>query len=99
AVVQDLVRLLYPRGDRGGDDQLDVTEAAGLAAVLAEEAGGHQALFLRQADGAEQVGAVAAGRHGDQHVARIAERLDLAREDVVEAEIVAGAGDDRRVAE
>src|SRR5207247_716407 len=55
--------------------------------------------MLGGGEGAEDVGGVAAGGEADEEVACVAEGFDLAREDLVEAEIVGGAGDDGGIAQ
>ena len=63
-----------------------------VAAAFAAERGGDEPHGLGLLERGEDVGALAGGGDGDGHVARLAERLDLAGEDALEAEIVAGGG-------
>jgi hypothetical protein len=99
--VDDLdVDLLDPIGGlRERHDDRHVDERLGLAAALAEQADGRDALLLRGLDRVQDVGRVAAGRDREQEVALLPVRLDRAREHRVEAEVVRHAGELARVAE
>ena len=71
-----------------------VAEDAHLAAVVAAEANRGNADFLGLVEGLEDVFGVAGGGDAEEDVAGLAERLDLAGEDCVEAIVVACSGED-----
>lgn len=74
-----------------------VAEVAHSAAVVAGEADGGDAHFFGLIEGAEDVGGVAGGGDAEEDVAGLSEGFDLALEEVVEAVVVAGGGEDGRV--
>src|SRR5688500_10805759 len=96
---QKRVRLLDARGVVRGNDEWDVAPLADRPAPLAEEADGDQPPRTRRLRRADQVDAVAAGGHGNEDVTCVPQGLDLAGEDLVEGEVIAGAGEHGRVAE
>ena len=81
----------------GGDAEAEVAERRQLAARRAGEADHRHPLGLRRGDGGQDVGRAAGGGQREQHVARGAQRLDLAGEDAVVAIVVADRGQDRAV--
>jgi len=96
-VQDDLMRLLHVGAGGVGDEQFDVGLAVEGAAAAANQGERLDAARLGGADCFDQVGGVAARREEDEQVAGGAERLDLAGEDLVEAEIVGDAGERRAV--
>jgi hypothetical protein len=88
------VGLLDVHGDGGGDDDVVVAEGAHEATVVAGEADGGDAGFLCDVEGFDDVFGVAGGGDAEEDVAGLAEGFELAGEDVVEAEVVAGGGED-----
>jgi hypothetical protein len=96
-VFEGEVRLLDVHGDGRGDDNVVVAEGAHVAAVVAGEADGGDADDLGLSDSSDEVFGVAGGGDGQEDIAGLAEGLDLAGEEVVEAVVVAGCGEDRCV--
>src|SRR5256886_14570672 len=80
------VQLLDSRRVVRRDHERDVGERLQLAARLAQERDDGHVARLRRLRRADHVGTLAAGRVQRQHVARAGERLDLAREHLVEAQ-------------
>jgi hypothetical protein len=93
-VFEGEVRLLDVHGNGGGDDDVVVTEGAHLAAIVTREADGGDVHFFGLVEGLENVGRVARGGDAEEDVAGLAEGFELAGEEVVEAEVVAGSGED-----
>lgn len=91
------MHLLDARGRVRRHDQKMVGEPMQTAAALAAQGGCHQPHGFRLLQGLKDVRALARGRDGDGDIARLAERLDLAGENLVEAEIVAAGGERRCV--
>src|SRR5579875_852579 len=80
--------------DAGGGIRRHHEEMVGktpeVAAALAGEGRGHEPLRPRLPQRGEDIGAPARGGNGDGDVALPPERLDLAGEDALEAEVIAG---------
>ena len=93
-VLEGEVALLDVHGGGGGDDDVVVAEVAHFAAAVAGEADGGDALSGGLMEGLEDVGGVAGGGDAEEDVAGLAERFDLAGEDLIEAEVVAAGGED-----
>ena len=93
-VLEGEVALLDVHGGGGGDDDVVVAEVAHLAAAAAAEADGDDVHLAGLIEGAEDVGGVAGGGDAKEDVAGLAERFDLAGEDLIEAEVVAAGGED-----
>ncbi len=87
------VAFLDSGGDRGRDDQGVVNKALGLAAFSSEQADGSHAPFFCGEDGRDDVPAIAAGRKDNQHIPFRAQRLHLATEKTLEAQIIANGGE------
>src|SRR4051812_46362115 len=89
--------FLRRRAALAGDDEVAGCEAFGFAAATAEERERFDAKFLRFVERGDDVGRVAArGEHHDE-IAGLREAGDLAGENVIVAEVVADAGDERAV--
>src|SRR5580765_5449311 len=71
-----------------GDDHRFVDQACQRTTTLPQEGNGGNAYLARGAGGGEQVRALAAGAVQNEKVVGPAERLDLPREDLLEAEVV-----------
>ena len=82
---------------RGGHDQFHLGQTLGGAAAFAEEGQGGDTLGLRLLQRRQDVRGVAAGGENHEEIAGPAQAGDLAREDLIETEIVADAGDERAV--
>ena len=93
-VFKGEVRLLDVHGDGRGDDDVVVAEVAHFAAVVAGEADGGNARFFALVKGFDDVGRVAGGGDAEEDVAGLAEGFDLAGEELIEAEVVTGGGED-----
>ena len=93
-VFEGEVALLDVGGGGGGDDDVVVAEVAHLAAVVAGEADGDDVHLAGLMDGVEDVFGVAGGGDAEEDVAGLADSFDLAGEEVVEAVVVAGGGED-----
>ena len=93
------MHFLDAGGDVGGDDEAMVGEPFGGddAAVAPGETRGDEAEPARDAKRLDHVCRGARGRQADEEVPRPAEGLDLAGEDPLEAEVVAGGGQGRCV--
>src|SRR2546425_392816 len=91
------MNLLNARRVVRRDHERDVGERLQLAARLAQERDDGHVARLRRLRRADHVGTLAAGRVQRQHVARAGERLDLAREHLVEAQVVGARGEEGRV--
>ena len=93
-VFEGEVGLLDVHGDVGRDDDVVVAEGAHGSAAVSGEADGGDALGVGLIDGVDDVGRVAGGGDAEEDVAGLSECFDLAGEDEVEAEVVAGGGED-----
>jgi hypothetical protein len=93
-VFEGEVGLLDVHRDFGGDDDVVVAEVGHFASAVAGKADGGDVHLFGLMKGIEDVGGVAGGGDAEEDVAGLAEGFDLAREDVVEAEVVAGGGKD-----
>ncbi len=93
-VLEGEVRLLDVHGNGGGNDDVVIAEGAHLTAVIAGEADGSDALAAGLLECVDDVGGVAGGGDAEEDVSGLAEGLDLACEDLVEAEVVADGGED-----
>ena|ERR1700733_3188956 len=93
-VFEGEVGLLDVDRDSRGDDDVVVAERAHLAAVVAGEGDGGDAHFSGLMQGFEDVWGVARGGDGEEEVAGLAEGFELTGEDVVEAVVIAGSGED-----
>ena len=82
---------------RDGHDQARIGDRLDLAAVAAGERRGGDAHAARRLQRRDDVGRLAGGGDADGEVAAPADRLDLPREKLLEAEIVADRGERRRV--
>jgi hypothetical protein len=96
-VFEGEVRLLDVHGDGRWNDDVVVAERSHVAAVVAGEADGGDADDLGLGDGSDEVFGVAGGGDGEEDVAGLAEGFELTGEEVVEAVVVAGGGEDRCV--
>ena len=85
------MQLLRAIGALGRNDDDVIGERAQRPAVARAEREHLAPAASRRLGRAEHVRRVAARRVDDQQIARPRQRLDLAREDVIEAEIVAAA--------
>src|SRR5687767_10356218 len=91
-VADEVVRLLYALRVFALDDEGEVAQTPHAAPVAAEQADDRHAALARRGRRRLDVGRVARGRDGQQHVAARAERLDLPGEDALEARVVGDAG-------
>src|SRR5580658_7930104 len=91
------MRLLRGGAARARHDELAGGEAFGFAAAAAEEGEAVEAELFRRSERGEDVGGVSARGEGDQKIARLGERGNLARKNIVIAEIVGDAGEQRAV--
>jgi hypothetical protein len=96
-VFEGEVGLLDVHGDAGGDDDVVVAEGAHLAAAVPGEADGGDADEPGLSEGSEDVFGVAGGGDAEEDVAGLAEGLELAGEELIEAVVVAGGGEDGAV--
>jgi len=87
------MRLLNAGGHLAGYQQIDRGNSPGLAATLAEEGDRGDANLLGRLEGEGDIFGLAAGGDGDQDIAFLRKRMDLAGEDLVEAEVVADGGE------
>ena len=94
---RETVQLLHPGAVLARNDPFRVGLPGQLSAAPAGKGDDLHADRLRRLDGAQEIRRVAAGGEQDEHVALPAERLHLPGEDLVEAEIVADAGQRRAV--
>lgn len=85
--------LLDAGGVVGGDDDFVVTAALGFSAVFSAEEDGGDADFFCCLEGADDIGAIAAGGEADEDIAGFCEGLDAARENMFVAVVVTNAGD------
>ena len=76
-----------------GDDDFQVGFAAGLAATFAKKRHGFYALVLRSSEGLENVWRIPARRKTNQEVVGVGQSLHLSGENLVEAVVVANAGE------
>src|ERR1017187_3925238 len=76
-----------------GDDDFQVGFVACLAATFAKELHGFYALVLRSSEGLENVWRISARRKTNQEVVGVGQSLDLSGENLVEAVVVANAGE------
>ena len=97
-VAYQYVHLLYPRRVIRRDAQSGVRLLRKRSAAGAGQRNRRDAELFRAAHGFQHVRAVSARRYREQNVARASVRLELAREDSVEAVIVADGGERRSVA-
>ena len=93
-VLERQVRLLNVLGDVRGDDDRVVAEGTHETAVVADEADGGDARHLGLVKGFDDVLRVTGGGDGEEDVAGLADGFDLAGEEMVEAVVVAGGGED-----
>ena len=93
-VLEGEVRLLNVHGDARGDNDAVVAEGAHFAAACAGEADGGNAGDLGLGEGAENVFGVTGRGDAEEDVAGLAEGFELAGEEMIEAEVVAGGGED-----
>src|SRR6185437_1731150 len=81
------VHFLDARGGARGDDEERVGEPLELAAVIAAERGGGEPELARGLQRQDHVRALARGADADGEIAGAAERPELPREELVEAQI------------
>jgi hypothetical protein len=93
-VLESKVRLLNVHGYSRRDDDVVIAEVTHLAAVVAGEADGGDADFFGLMKRFYDVGGIAGGGDAEEDIAGLAESFDLALEEVVVAEVVAGGGED-----
>ncbi len=93
-VLEGEVGLLDVHGDIGGDDDAVVAERAHFAAARTGETDGGDADDFGLGEGFEDVFGVARGGDAEEDIAGLAEGFELAGEEVVEAVVVAGGGED-----
>ena len=91
-MLEGHVNQLHQTGFFGGYDHGLVHQTGERAAALPQKRDRGHSTFARGPRGCQEVGALAAGAVQDEQVAPIAERLDLASEDLLETEIVARGG-------
>src|SRR2546426_617918 len=91
------VQLLDASGADRGDDVDEFGEVLYLTPALAQESDDRHAASLRGLRGAHHVGALAARRVQHEEVFRLRQRLDLAREHLVEPHVVGAGGEERGV--
>src|SRR5690606_23516736 len=96
-VADEFVAFLDARSLVRGDLETDLTAASQVTAARAGEADHLHTLGLGRVQRAQDVLGAAGGGDGDEHVALLAQRLDLAGEGVVVAVVVADRGEDRGV--
>ena len=84
--------FLNASGDFAGDQEVDGGDAAGEAAAFAEEGDGVDAKVFGRLKGQTDVLGFAAGGDGDQHIAGLGERADLAGEDLLKRIVVGDRG-------
>ena len=87
------VDLLDAGGVVGGDDDFVVTAALGFSTVFPAEENGGDADFFCRLEGADDIGAIAAGGEADEDIAGFGESLDAAGENMFVAVVVTNAGD------
>jgi hypothetical protein len=92
-VLEGEMGLLNVHGDRGRNDDVVIADLAHLAAAVAGEPDGSDAGFAGLFESVEDVRRVAGGGDAQEDIAGLAERFDLAREDLVEAEVVGAGGE------
>ena len=97
-VAYQYVHLLYPRRVVRRDAQSGVRLLRKRSAAGAGQRNRRDAELFRAAHGLQHIRAVSARRYREQNVARASVRLELAREDSVEAVIVADGCERRSVA-
>lgn len=93
----DLVHFLNDRGVTIGPDHGMVGDFGNPAAAVAGECDGHRAPLVRSLQGEHDIARGATGRQADYDIARVGERFDLTRENVVVPVVVANASQRRRV--
>jgi len=94
---QQTMHFLNAGGGLAGDGDQQIHRAAQLAAGFAGEGGSENAGRFSLPHGRENIRTVSRRREGKRQIARAAKRFDLAREDLVEAEIVAASRERRSV--
>ena len=76
-----------------GDDDFQIGFAPGLAATFPQESDRFYALALRGSERPENVWGIPARRKTDEQIIRVGQTLDLPRENLVEAVVIANAGE------
>lgn len=91
------MRLLGGGAALTGHDEFDGCKTARWSAAPTEKSEALQVTGLGFAESGEDVGGVAAGREDDDEVAGLGQAGDLPSESLVEAVVVADAGDERTI--
>src|SRR5258705_13816838 len=87
------MELLNARSIVDGNHQACVRQPFELSTALAEECDDRDAARAGRLGGANHVATLAARRVQHQQIARLGERLHLAREDLVESHVVSAGGE------
>ena len=92
-VKHESMNLLDTRRILRGDDDFMITAAFGFSSVLSREQHGDNADFFCCLEGADDIGAIAAGGEAYEDIAGFGESLDAAGENMFVDVVVTNAGD------